>query len=442
MNTVSSPHHAAFIEAVEDRRITVGVIGLGYVGIPLSRSLVQAGLKVTGFDILPLRIEQLSRDESPIGHISDADIAVMRAGGFEATTDFARAGACDALIICVPTPLDAHREPDLRFVRSTMDSLAPHLQPGQLLSLESTTWPGTTDEVLAPVIERRGLTIGEEFFLVYSPERENPGDAVHTTTSIPKIVGGSTPACLAAGAALYGTFIDRVVEVSSTRTAEMVKLVENIHRSVNIGLVNELKIACDSMALDVFEIIDAAATKPFGFTPYYPGPGVGGHCIPVDPFYLSWKMREYGIDARFINLAGEVNASMPDFVVDKTVRALNDRGVAMKGAKILALGIAYKSDVDDPRESPSLVVMQRLMDWGAVVSYSDPHVPVFPAMRNYAYDLASVPLTPATLAGYDAVIMLTHHRAFDTAMIADHARLIIDSRGTWRREGRANVVQA
>lgn len=441
MNSASPSPAAAFIEAIETRRATVGVVGLGYVGIPLSRSLAQAGFRVTGFDILSERIAQFERNESPIGHISDDDIKAMRAAGFSATTDFAHAAACDAVIICVPTPLDAHRTPDLGFVENTMASLAPHLRAGQLLSLESTTWPGTTQEVLAPVIKAAGLTIGEDFFLVYSPERENPGDKKFETVTIPKIVGGQTAACLAAGSALYGAVIDRIVPVSSTKTAEMVKLVENIHRSVNIGLVNELKIACDGMGLDIFEIIEAAATKPFGFTPYYPGPGVGGHCIPVDPFYLTWKAREYGIDTRFVTLAGDVNAAMPDFVTDKVVRALNERDIAMQGARILALGIAYKPDVEDARESPSIEVIKRLLAWNAKVDYSDPHVPVFPKMRKYSYDLSSIELTPATLASYDAVIMLTAHSVFDTDMIASSARLIIDTRGLWRQD-QPNVVRA
>lgn len=437
----SSPRLDAYRDAVTAKRAVVGVIGLGYVGIPLSQSFAAAGFRVIGFDILPERIAQFERGESPIGHISDADIAAMRAAGFEATTDFSRSAECDALIICVPTPLDAHREPDLSFVRGTLDSLAPHLRPGQVLSLESTTWPGTTEEIFAPLVEERGLTVGEDIFLIYSPERENPGDPIHSTSTIPKIVGGHTPACLAAGTALYESIIARVVPVSSTRVAEMVKLVENIHRSVNIGLSNELKIACDKMGLDVFEVIAAAATKPFGFTPYYPGPGVGGHCIPVDPFYLTWKAREYGVDTQFIRLAGEVNAAMPGFVVDKTVRALNDRGIAMKGAKVLALGLAYKPDVDDPRESPAVAVIDLMAEWGAEIAYSDPHIPRFPAMRRYHYDLTSVPLTPETLARYDAVVMLTHHSAFDTGMIADHARLIIDTRGVWPR-GHPNVISA
>ncbi len=428
-----APACAAYIDAITERRTVVGVIGLGYVGIPLVQSFVHAGFKVVGFDILEERIAQFARNESPINHISDADIAGMRAKGFEATTDFARVSVCDALIICVPTPLNSHQEPDLSFVENTLEKLGSHLRKNQLLSLESTTWPGTTREVLAPFIERAGFTIGTDFFLVYSPEREDPGNPIYTTETIPKIIGAHTQACLRVGVALYESIIETVVQVSSTRTAEIIKLVENIHRSVNIGMVNELKIVCDKMDIDVFEVINAAATKPFGFTAYYPGPGVGGHCIPIDPFYLTWKAREYGVDTQFIRLAGEINASMPEFVTEKTVRALNEAGIAMKDAKILALGIAYKPDVDDPRESASISVIKQMRSWGARVDYSDPHIPVFPKMRQYDYILKSVPLDAKSLSSYDAVVMLTNHSAFDIDLISKHATRIIDTRGVWPR---------
>ena len=412
----------------------VGILGLGYVGIPLAQRISEVGIQVLGFDVLPERVEQLNRGKSPIKHIPCDKIAEMRAKRFEATLDFSRAAECTSLIICVPTPLDKTREPDLSYVISTMDAIAPYLQKGQLLSLESTTWPGTTDEVLRPYIEKAGLTVGEDFYLVYSPEREDPGNVDFCTRSIPKIVGGHTPACLEEGMKLYGSFIDKVVPVSSTQAAEMVKLLENIHRSINIGLINELKTVTDSMGLDIFEIVDAAKTKPFGFTAYYPGPGIGGHCIPIDPFYLTWKAREYGVHTRFIELAGEINAAMPQYVVDKTVRALNANGKSMRGAKVLALGIAYKRDVDDMRESPSVFVMELLRDWGADVAYSDPHVPVFPKMRQHDFDLKSVALTPETLAEYDAVILLTDHTTFDYGMIAANAPLLIDTRGKFRCE--------
>ncbi len=415
---------------------TVGILGLGYVGIPLSLRISEVGHTVLGFDILPSRVDELNAGASPIKHIPDESIAAMRAAGFEATADFRRAGECDALIICVPTPLNKMREPDLTFVEGTMEQIAPHLREGQLISLESTTWPGTTEEVLKPYLDRAGLVTGETAYLVYSPEREDPGNLTFSTQTIPKIVGGHTPACLEAGLALYGSFIDTVVPVSSTRAAEMVKLLENIQRSVNIGLMNEMKVVTEAMGLDIFEIVDAAATKPFGFSRYYPGPGIGGHCIPIDPFYLTWKAREFGLHTRFIELAGEINARMPQYVVDNTVRALNEAGKSVRGARILALGIAYKRDVDDMRESPSVHVMERLRDWGAEVAYSDPNVPVFPLMREHRFDLSSVPLTPEAVAGFDAVLLLTDHSDFDYAMNRNPAQIISDPRGKFRDCGR------
>ncbi len=417
---------------IENKTACIGILGLGYVGIPLGVSISKAGFKIIGFDVLESRVNQLNQGKSPIKHIADSEIATMIGVGFEATVDFSRASECDVLIICVPTPLDKTREPDLSFVTATMDSIAPYLREGQLLSLESTTWPGTTEQILLPYIENRGLKVGSNFYLVYSPEREDPGNAHYSTKTIPKVVGGHTKACLELGSKLYATFIDVVVPVSSTAASEMVKLLENIHRSVNIGLVNEMKIVADAMGLDIFEIIDAAATKPFGFTAYYPGPGIGGHCIPIDPFYLTWKAREYGLHTRFIELAGEINASMPQYVVDKTVRALNEVGKSLKGAKILALGIAYKRDVDDMRESPSVFVMELLRDWGADVAYSDPNVPVFPKMREHSFDLSSVKITPNSLQDFDAVILLTDHSDFDYEMILEFSPLLIDTRGKYR----------
>lgn len=417
------------------RMESVGILGLGYVGIPLAIAAARAGLKIIGFDIDQKRVDQLNSGQSPIKHITTQNISELREKGFEATTDIARSAACDALIICVPTPLNEYREPDMSFVVATMESIAPYLRAGQLLTLESTTWPGTTKELLQPYVERAGLTVGRDFFLAYSPEREDPGNARFHTRSIPKVIGGHTPACLEVAQRLYSRFIDTIVPVSSTEAAEMVKLLENIHRSVNIGLVNELKLVSDAMGLDIFEIIDAARTKPFGFTAYYPGPGIGGHCIPIDPFYLTWKARKFGLHTRFIELAGEINAGMPQYVVDKTARALNESGKSLKGAKVLALGIAYKRDVDDMRESPSVVVMELLRDWGADVQYSDPNVPVFPQMREHDFDLSSVQLTPEVLSDFDAVILLTDHSGFDLAMIERHARMIIDTRGKFDPKG-------
>lgn len=366
----------------------------------------------------------------------------MREIGFEATTEMSRISSCDALVICVPTPLNRQREPDLSFVTGTMDSISPYLYKGQLVALESTTWPGTTDEVLAPYLERAGLVVGRDAFLVYSPEREDPGNANFSTHSIPKVLGGVTETCRTVGQAFYEVFIDRVVPVSSARAAELVKLLENIHRSVNIGLMNEIKVLTDRMGIDIFEVVDAAATKPFGFTPYYPGPGIGGHCIPIDPFYLTWKAREYGVHTRFIELAGEINAGMPDYVVSRLVAALNKSGKALKGARVLALGIAYKRDVDDMRESPSVFVMERLRDWGAEVAYSDPYVPIFPQMREHKFDLSSVELTPEVLAEFDAVILLTDHSIFNYDMILQHSALLLDTRGKYRGPHTVNLYKA
>ncbi|WP_420860549.1 nucleotide sugar dehydrogenase [Algirhabdus cladophorae] len=429
-----------FVSRVESRDAVVGILGLGYVGIPLALSVARTGFRVIGFDVLETRVTEMNAGQSPIQHIAHSDIQDLVESGFEATLDFSRTAECDALIICVPTPLNETREPDLSFVTATMDAIAPHLRKGQLLSLESTTWPGTTKEILLPYVEQAGLTVGQDFYLVYSPEREDPGNANFSTQTIPKVAGGHTPACLKAAQALYGAFIDTVVPVSSTEASEMVKLLENIHRSINIGLVNEMKIVADAMGLDIFEIIDAAKTKPFGFTAYYPGPGIGGHCIPIDPFYLTWKAREYGLHTRFIELAGEINAAMPQYVVDKTVRALNAQGKSLNGAKVLALGIAYKRDVDDMRESPSVFVMEHLRDWGADVQYSDPNVPVFPTMREHDFDLSSVTLTPEVLAGFDAVVLLTDHSDFDYDMIRANAPILVDTRGKYR--GDATVVRA
>lgn len=421
-----------FLSRVSAKKAVVGIFGLGYVGIPLALSVARAGLQVIGFDVAQPRVEQLNGGRSPIKHISDSDIEMLIASGFKGTTDFSLAYKCDALIVCVPTPLNKHREPDLGFVISTMDNIVAYLRPEQLLSLESTTWPGTTKEILLPYVEQAGLSVGENFHLVYSPEREDPGNGLFSTQTIPKVVGGHTPTCLEAAMALYGTFVETIVPVSSTDASEMVKLLENIHRSVNIGLVNEMKIVADRMGLDIFEIIDAAKTKPFGFTAYYPGPGIGGHCIPVDPFYLTWKAREYGLHTRFIELAGEINARMPQYVVDKTVHALNMAEKSLNGAKVLALGVAYKRDVDDMRESPAVLVMELLRDRGADVAYSDPNVPVFPEMRQHNFELSSIDLSPEVLAGFDVAILLTDHSSFDYDLIKKHSPIIVDTRGIYR----------
>jgi UDP-N-acetyl-D-glucosamine dehydrogenase len=432
---------AELIHKLENRSAVIGIVGLGYVGLPLLLRYAEAGFRVVGFDIDPAKVEALNHGRSYIEHIPAAAIRQACENGFEATTHFSQAALPDALIICVPTPLNAYREPDLSFILSTVGALAPHLRAGQVISLESTTYPGTTEEEVAPRLAGRGFTLGEDMFLVFSPEREDPGNTRFSTRSIPKVCGGVTPACQRAGIALYGAAVDTVVPVSSTRAAELTKLLENIHRAVNIGLVNEMKIIADRMGIDIHEIINAAATKPFGFTPYFPGPGLGGHCIPIDPFYLTWKARQYGLHTRFIELAGEINSDMPQWVVGKVADALNERGKPVKGSRILVLGITYKKNVDDMRESPSVRLMELLRAKGAEVAYSDPHVPVFPRMREHSFDLQSVALDRDSLASFDLVLLATNHSAFDYAAIARHARLIVDTRGVYL-ERLPNVIKS
>ncbi len=422
-------------------QFTLGVVGLGYVGLPLILRAAEAGLRTLGLDIDPAKVDALSNGRSYIKHIGDTRVAAARAQGLQATTDFSRASEADALLICVPTPLTRSREPDLSFVISTLESLLPALRPGQLVALESTTYPGTTEEELRPRIESRGLCIGQDVFLVYSPEREDPGNPQFNTRTIPKIVGGSTMECLAAGEALYRTLVDDVVSVSSTRAAEMTKLMENIHRAVNIGLVNEMKIAADRMGLDIHEIISAAATKPFGFVAYRPGPGLGGHCIPIDPFYLTWKAREYGVHTRFIELAGEINSSMPAWVMHKISAALNEQGKPVRGSRILVMGLAYKKNIDDLRHSPSVEILELLREQGADYAYCDPYVPVFPKLREHNFELSHVEASTAELARADAVVIATDHDDFDYEAIREHARLIIDTRGRYT-EPAAHIVSA
>lgn len=426
---------------LKNKEAVIGIAGLGYVGLPLMLRYSAIGYRVIGIDIDAGKVDQLNAGKSYIEHIPADQIVRACKSGFEATTDFSRASECDALIMCVPTPLNKYREPDISFVINTMDALKPHLRAGQVISLESTTYPGTTEEELLPRAEERGLKVGEELFLVYSPEREDPGNPNFETRTIPKVVGGHTEACLQAGIALYEQAIDRVVPVSSTKAAEMTKLLENIHRAVNIGLVNEMKVVADRMGIDIFEVIDAAKTKPFGFTAYYPGPGLGGHCIPIDPFYLTWKAREYGLHTRFIELSGEVNQAMPKYVVNKLMDGLNNAGKALRGSRILVLGIAYKKNVDDMRESPSVKVMELIQAKGGEIAYSDPHVPVFPTMREHHFDLSSEPLNAENLASFDAVVLATDHDRFDYDLIKQHAKLIIDSRGKYR-EPAAHIIKA
>jgi UDP-N-acetyl-D-glucosamine dehydrogenase len=426
---------------LNDKSAVIGIVGLGYVGLPLLIRYAQVGYKVVGLDIDIKKVDALNAGKSYIEHIKAEDIAAAIKAGSLATTDFSKAREVDALILCVPTPLTKYREPDLSYVTDTTDALVPHLRAGQIVSLESTTYPGTTEEELLPRVESTGLKVGTDIFLVFSPEREDPGNPKFSTRSIPKVCGGHTPACLEVGMALYGQVIDKVVPMSSTRAAELTKLLENIHRAVNIGLVNEMKIVADKMDIDIHEVIRAAATKPFGFVPYYPGPGLGGHCIPIDPFYLTWKAREYGVHTRFIELAGEVNSAMPDYVIDKLAHALNMRKKSVNGSRVLVLGIAYKKNVDDMRESPSVVLMKKLQDLGAKVEYSDPHVPKFRKMRQFDFDLSSVELTQKTLAAYDCVLLATDHDRFDYALIEQHASLIVDTRGRYL-EHKNHIIRA
>ena len=429
------------LETLKNNSAKVGIIGLGYVGLPLLLRHNEVDCDVLGFDIDQTKIDQLHAHKSYIAHFSDEAIAKAMTGKADATTDFTRISECDALIICVPTPLNKYREPDLSFVTSTLNTMKPYLRSGQVVSLESTTWPGTTEEVVAPIVTEGGLEVGKDIFVVYSPEREDPGNVSFTTHTIPKIVGGMTENCLEVGVALYELSIEKVVPVSSTKVAEMTKLLENIHRAVNIGLVNEMKIVADRMGIDIFEVVDAAATKPFGFSPYYPGPGLGGHCIPIDPFYLTWKAREYGLHTRFIELSGEINQAMPEFVIKKLTDALNFRKKPLLDSKVMVLGIAYKKNVDDMRESPSVQLMEILKRNGAIVSYSDPHVPSFPQMREHSFDLSSTELTVENLASHDAVILATNHDAFDYDYISQHSQLIIDTRGVYR-DNHKHIVRA
>lgn len=429
------------IEKLKAKTAVIGIVGMGYVGLPLALRFAEVGYKVLGIDIDDNKVTKLNTGKSYIGHIPASAVAEANSKGFSATKDFTRAKEPDALIICVPTPLNQYREPDLSFVTDTTDSLVPYLRPGQVVSLESTTYPGTTEEELRPRVESTGLKVGKDIFLVFSPEREDPGNPNFVTRTIPKVCGGTTTECHDVGMALYGQVIDKVVPVSSTQAAEMTKLLENIHRAINIGLVNEMKIVADKMGIDIHEVIRAAATKPFGFVPYYPGPGLGGHCIPIDPFYLTWKARQYGINTRFIELAGEVNSNMPNWVVGKLTDALNHRRKSVNGSKILVLGISYKKNIDDMRESPSVELMELLQEKGAVIEYSDPHVLVFPKMREHHFDLKSVELTPEKIASYDCILLATNHDKFDYDMLAKHAKLIVDTRGVYLKPAE-NIVKA
>jgi len=432
-------------EKINNGSAVVGVIGLGYVGLPLMYAFWKAGMTVVGFDVDPEKIRLLHKGENYLKHLGVGIVKEMLdSGRFDATDDFTRLGEPDAVLVCVPTPLGKHLEPDLSFVENTSEAIAKTLRPGQLVVLESTTYPRTTRDIMMPHFEKRGLTCGRDYFLAYSPEREDPGRKDHNTQTIPKLVGGIDEISGELALLLYRKAIAKVIPVSSAEVAEAAKLLENIYRAVNIALVNEMKVVLDALGIDVWEVINAAATKPFGFQPFYPGPGLGGHCIPIDPFYLTWKAREVGLPTRFIELAGEVNRHMPEYVVQRTSLALNQRKKSVSGSRILVLGLAYKPDVDDVRESPSLDLIEKLQALGAEVDYNDPHVPATHKMRHHDLKMKSVDLSEKTLAAYDCVLIATHHAAYDWAMIAKHAKLIVDTRGVMRNvEGdKSNVVMA
>jgi UDP-N-acetyl-D-glucosamine dehydrogenase len=437
---------SALLARVQNRTARIGIIGLGYVGLPLARAFTSAGFRVLGFDIDTAKVGKLNAGKSFIKQIPDATVAGMRAAGFEATDRFERLNEPDAILICVPTPLTEAREPDLTYVVNSANAIAARLRPGQLVVLESTTYPSTTRAVMLPVLQGTGLVAGRDFFVAFSPEREDPGNPTHSVSHIPKVVGGLDGASGDVACALYGAIVPKVVRVSTPEVAEACKILENTYRAINIALVNELKVLYDRMGIDVWEVIDAARTKPFGFQAFYPGPGLGGHCIPLDPFYLSWIARHYGMTTRFIELAGEVNTAMPGYVIARVADALNDAGKAVRGSKVALLGMAYKKDVDDPRESPSFELLDLLLKKGAHVTYNDPHIPSLPRMRHWPHlePMQSQALTPEYLASQDCVLIATDHTAYDYAFIVQHGKLVIDTRNATKSvmSGREKIVRA
>lgn len=431
------------IGKIENKSARIGVIGLGYVGLPLVLRFCEEGFTVTGFDVDATKVTTLCEGRSYIKHIPASAIEkITESGNFTATTVMAGLADCEAVIICVPTPLNKTREPEMRYVVETADVIAKHLRAGQIVSLESTTYPGTTEELLQTRFEEKGLKTGKDYFLVFSPEREDPGRKDFSTSTIPKVVGGTTPECLKVGSLLYSQVIEQVVEVSSTKAAEMTKLLENIYRCVNIALVNELKMLTERMDIDIWEVIKASSTKPFGFQPFYPGPGLGGHCIPIDPFYLSWKAKQFDFSTKFIELAGEINAQMPFYVVGKVFEALNLQTKPIKGSKILVLGLAYKKDVDDVRESPSLVLIELLQKLGADVDYNDPHVPATHKMRKHDLEMESIELNVENIKSYDCVLIATDHSDYDYKWIVKHSNIVVDTRGVTNDIKCENVLRA
>ncbi len=440
-------YYMEIINKIESKSAKIGIIGLGYVGLPLGLEFSKKEFNVLGFDLDKKKVDALTAGKSYIKHIpSDVIKSNVESGYFKATTDFSRLPEMDAVLICVPTPLDEHREPDMSYVVSTAEVIAKYLRPGQIVALESTTYPGTTDEILLPMFEnsksehmvatgKSSFKAGEDFYLAFSPEREDPNNPDFSTSTIPKVVGGVTPDCVKVATKLYDQVIVKTVPVSSTRAAEATKLLENIYRSINIALVNELKMVFDKMDIDIWEVIEAAKTKPFGYHPFYPGPGLGGHCIPIDPFYLTWKAREYDIHTRFIELAGEINTFQPYYVIERALEGLNTQKKTLNGAKVLLLGAAYKKNIDDMRESPSLKLIELLRLKGAEVDYNDPFVPKLPATRKYMYSMESVELTAENISSYDIVLLSTDHDDYDYKLIEEHASLILDTRNAFKKHG-------
>ena len=445
MNSQSS-QATALQEAIQNKSALVGVVGLGYVGLPLIQAFVSAGFRTLGFDVDQSKVDSLLAGKSYIGHISPEWISQsISEEKFTPTADPARLAEADAILICVPTPLTESRDPDLAYVEATTRSIAKTLRPGQLIVLESTTYPGTTRDVMLPILEPSGLTVGEDYFLAYSPEREDPGNPDFSASRIPKVVGGMDPVSLKLAVEFYGKAVVQIVPVSSCEVAEACKILENTYRSVNIAMVNELKMLFDRIGIDVWEVIDAAKTKPFGFQAFYPGPGLGGHCIPIDPFYLSWVARKHGLPTRFIELAGEVNTQMPQYVIHRVMAALNEHSKPLKGSRVLILGMAYKKDVDDPRESPSFELMDLLRESGAELSYNDPHIPNLPQMRHHKVPaLSSIPLTEENLAAQDLVLISTDHSAYDYDFIVQNSQLVIDTRNATKnvQAGREKIRKA
>lgn len=433
-------------QKIRDKTAVVGVIGLGYVGLPLLNAFIKAGFKTMGFDIDQRKVETLLKGQSYIKHIPSEMIANwLTSKQFEPTSDMSRLREADCILICVPTPLNESRDPDMTYIEGTTEAIRAALRPGQLVVLESTTYPTTTRDVVLPILSKTGLKSGSDFFLAFSPEREDPGNPDFQAQRIPKVVGGLDPVSGKLAEQLYGHAIVKVIPVSNAEIAEACKILENTYRCVNIALVNELKVLFDKMGIDVWEVIDAAKTKPFGFQAFYPGPGLGGHCIPIDPFYLTWLARKYGMTTRFIELAGEINTHMPDYVITRLMEYLNEQGKALRGSKIALLGMAYKKDVDDPRESPSFVLMEMLLARGAILTYNDPHVPSLPKMRHHDVpDMDSSPLTPEYLAAQDCVLIATDHSAYDYDFIVQHAKMVLDTRNATKnvKAGREKIRKA